>query len=133
MIHPEDREQTLKSFRAALKARQDYQVEFRAIASDGRIVWMAQRARLKSMALHPTRLLGFMVDISERKRTEERLQQAVRDYQASEQTLEEKLKELEQFEEVVVGRELKMIQLEKEVVQLKRDLENVNAERGRPP
>jgi hypothetical protein len=81
---------------------------------------MAQRARLKSETSHPARVLGFMVDVSERKRTEERLQQAVRDYQATEARLQEKIKELEDFEQVVVGRELKMIQLEKEVEQLKK-------------
>ena len=68
---------------AFLKARQDYRIEFRTIAANGRIVWVSQRARLTSAASYPTRMLGFMVDISERKRTEERLQQAVGNYQAS--------------------------------------------------
>ncbi|MBD0306309.1 MAG: PAS domain-containing protein [Nitrospiraceae bacterium] len=129
VIHPEDREQTLKCCKAALKARQDYRIEFRTIAANGRIVWVSQRARLTSAASYPTRMLGFMIDISERKRTEEPLQQAVRNYQASENTLREKLDELERFEEAVVGRELKMIELEKEIEQLKRELETLRATR----
>ncbi|HJU06132.1 MAG TPA: PAS domain-containing protein [Nitrospiraceae bacterium] len=131
VIHPEDRDQTLKSCKSALEARQNYQLEFRTVAADGRIVWVSQRAHLKSAVSHPTRALGFMVDISERKRTEERLQQVVRDYQASEKTLREKLDELEQFEEVVVGRELKMIELEKEIERLKRELETLRTTRER--
>jgi hypothetical protein len=35
--------------------------------------------------------------------------------------LREKLSELEQFEQVVIGRELKMMQLEKELEQFKRE------------
>ena len=130
VIHPEDREHALKSYKAALTARQNYQNEFRAIAADGRLVWMTQRARLTVRTPYPARVFGFMVDISERKRTEERLQQAVKNYQISEARLYEKIEELERFHEIVVGRELKMIQLEKEVEQLKRELEG--SERRQP-
>ena len=38
---------------------------------------------------------------------------------------------VEKFEEVVVGRELKMIALEREIERLKQDLEKARAERGR--
>jgi predicted nucleic acid-binding Zn-ribbon protein len=55
----------------------------------------------------------------------------VRNYQASENTLREKLDELERFEEAVVGRELKMIELEKEIERLKRELETLRATRER--
>jgi hypothetical protein len=49
----------------------------------------------------------------------------VRDLQESKAELQEKILDLEKFEEVVVGRELKMIALEKEVENLKRELEKV--------
>jgi hypothetical protein len=49
----------------------------------------------------------------------------VRDLQESKSELLEKILDLEKFEEVVVGRELKMIALEKEVENLKRELEKV--------
>jgi hypothetical protein len=39
--------------------------------------------------------------------------------------LQEKILDLEKFEEVVVGRELKMIALEKEIENLKRQLERL--------
>ncbi len=60
-------------------------------------------------------------------------EQAVMDLQESKAELQEKILDLEKFEEVVVGRELKMIALEKEIENLKKDLEKTRAERGRGP
>ncbi len=58
-------------------------------------------------------------------------ERVVHDLEQSKAELQEKILDLEKFEEVVVGRELKMIALEKEVERLKRELEKVQAERGR--
>jgi len=55
-------------------------------------------------------------------------EKVVRDLQASKAELQEKILDLEKFEEVVVGRELKMIALEKEIENLKRELDKA---RGR--
>jgi len=49
-------------------------------------------------------------------------EKVVSDLQESKAELQEKILDLEKFEEVVVGRELKMIALEKEVENLKREL-----------
>ena len=57
-------------------------------------------------------------------------EQAVRDLQESKSELQEKILDLEKFEEVVVGRELKMIALEKEIEGLRRELEKAKTERG---
>src|SRR5919108_324314 len=59
-------------------------------------------------------------------------EQVVRDLEQSKSELQEKIMDLEKFEEVVVGRELKMIALEKELDSLRRELEKLKAERGRP-
>jgi PAS domain S-box-containing protein len=58
--------------------------------------------------------------------------QVVRDLEQSKIELQEKIMDLEKFEEVVVGRELKMIALEKELDSVRRELEKRKAERGRP-
>src|SRR5579885_2943839 len=50
-------------------------------------------------------------------------EKVVRDLQESKSELQEKILDLEKFEEVVVGRELKMIALEKEIENLKKELE----------
>ena len=56
-------------------------------------------------------------------------EKAVRDLQESKAELQEKIMDLEKFEEVVVGRELKMIALEKEVEGLRQKLAKIEAER----
>jgi PAS domain S-box-containing protein len=55
----------------------------------------------------------------------------VRDLQDSKTELQEKILDLEKFEEVVVGRELKMIALEKELEKLQREMTALKAELGR--
>ena len=58
-------------------------------------------------------------------------ERVVRDLRASQAELQEKILDLETFEEVVVGRELKMISLEKEIETLRAQLEKMKAE-GQP-
>ena len=58
-------------------------------------------------------------------------EKVLRDLQESKLELQEKILDLEKFEEVVVGRELKMIALEKEVENLKREVDKLNQGRGR--
>ena len=53
----------------------------------------------------------------------------VRDLEQSKTELQEKILDLEKFEEVVVGRELKMIALEKELEDLRRETEKLKAAR----
>jgi PAS domain S-box-containing protein len=55
----------------------------------------------------------------------------VRDLQESQAELQDKILDLEKFEEVVVGRELKMIALEKEVEKLQRVVDRLTADQGR--
>ena len=55
----------------------------------------------------------------------------VRDLQESKGELQEKILDLEKFEEVVVGRELKMIALEKEIENLKKEIEKLNRGQNR--
>jgi PAS domain S-box-containing protein len=55
----------------------------------------------------------------------------VRDLEESKAELQEKILDLEKFEEVVVGRELKMIALEKENEKLRGEMARLRAEVGR--
>jgi polyhydroxyalkanoate synthesis regulator phasin len=55
----------------------------------------------------------------------------VRDLEESKAELQDKILDLEKFEEVVVGRELKMIALEKEVEKLEREVIQLKAEQSR--
>src|SRR4051794_30490685 len=57
-------------------------------------------------------------------------EEVVRDLEQSKTELQEKILDLEKFEEVVVGRELKMIALEKELEQLQADSAKAKQERS---
>src|SRR5947199_66940 len=57
-------------------------------------------------------------------------EQVVRDLEKSKSELQEKILDLEKFEEVVVGRELKMIALEKELESLRKELGRLRAGRA---
>jgi len=59
-------------------------------------------------------------------------EEVVRDLERSKTDLQEKILDLEKFEEVVVGRELKMIALEKELEGLQRENEKLKAARASP-
>ena len=60
-------------------------------------------------------------------------EEVVRDLEQSKTELQDKILDLEKFEEVVVGRELKMIALEKELEQLRRDADQLRgATDGQP-
>jgi PAS domain S-box-containing protein len=56
-------------------------------------------------------------------------EEVVRDLEQSRTELQEKILDLEKFEEVVVGRELKMIALEKELESLQQEVAKLRAER----
>jgi PAS domain S-box-containing protein len=58
-------------------------------------------------------------------------EQVVRDLEQSKGELQEKILDLEKFEEVVVGRELKMIALEKELENLRREVDRLRPDAGR--
>jgi len=63
----------------------------------------------------------FTRDITDRKKVEEERERLICELQQAQETLEEKIQELEDFHDAVVNRELKMIELEKEVEQLRAD------------
>ena len=62
--------------------------------------------------------------------TDRAYEEVVQDLEQSKTELQEKILDLEKFEEVVVGRELKMIALEKELESLQRENEKLKAARA---
>jgi PAS domain S-box-containing protein len=77
---------------------------------------------------------GIAFDITEWKQAEKErekllveLQEERQRLQASQEQLKEKIEELESFHDIVVGRELKMIQMEKDIVKLWSENERLNA------
>ena len=73
-IHPEDRVATEKLVRTSVQKGGDYRSEFRALRPDGTIRWIEARGRVEhGSAQEPVRQYGVMLDVTERKTTEEAL------------------------------------------------------------
>ncbi|HVO24210.1 MAG TPA: ATP-binding protein [Candidatus Margulisiibacteriota bacterium] len=70
-IHPDDRDWVAALYRMAAAQGQDHDFEYRAIAADGRAVWVRTIVRVVTDARgQAQRLRGVMVDITERKAVE---------------------------------------------------------------
>ena len=73
-IHPEDRERVVNFCVAQSKAGTDHEADYRALTQDGNHVWIRDVVHVvRNEAGEVDSLVGFMFDISERKKTEEQL------------------------------------------------------------
>lgn len=76
LLHPEDRDWCVHFCVTATHEAKDHQFEYRAIAADGRIVWLKDLVRVVSDENgRPQLLRGVMVDITKEKEVEEKTQQ----------------------------------------------------------
>ncbi len=76
-IHDEDRERVLGEWDLAVRTRSAFRSEYRAAARDGHLVWLRDEAvPVSGEGSGPRLYQGVMYDITERKRTEERLREA---------------------------------------------------------
>ncbi|MEK6606648.1 MAG: PAS domain S-box protein, partial [Myxococcota bacterium] len=77
LIHPEDCDAVLDASRVAVADGRDHETEYRALAADGRVVWVRSVVRLvKNEAGHVRQLRGVTLDITPRKQAEEARRQA---------------------------------------------------------
>ena len=73
-IHPEDREYVVNYCVSQAKAGVDHEADYRALTIDGGYVWIRDVVHVvRDSAGEVESLIGFMFDISERKKTEEKL------------------------------------------------------------
>lgn len=73
-IHPEDREWVFNFCVSQSQAGIDHEADYRALRKDGEFVWIRDVVHVvRNPDGSPNALIGFMFDISERKRTEEKL------------------------------------------------------------
>jgi PAS domain S-box-containing protein len=71
-VHPEDREQCDICVAEAMQSGQDYVNEYRVCRPDGAIVWLSARGRfLYDEQGKPVRMLGAMIETTQRRREEE--------------------------------------------------------------
>ncbi len=76
-LHPEDRRWVPEYCRTQNKLLAPYQFDFRFLARDGRSVWLQNLVTVIEKRGQPWRLHGLMIDISERKATEQKLRHIV--------------------------------------------------------
>ncbi len=72
-IHPEDRERTTNFCVAQTIGGIDHEADYRALTADGNFVWIRDYVHVIRRDGVTTELVGFMFDISERKKMEEEL------------------------------------------------------------
>ena len=114
-IHPDDCERVVKELEACVRtpSMAVWSSEYRFRRADGTYACVLDKACIeRDTDGTANRMVGSMLDITHVKEQE----QAIRTLN---EELQARIAELEKFEEVVVGRELKMMQLEKEIRELK--------------
>ena len=112
-VHPEDLPRVEAEMDRCMRERAPFETEYRVVWPDGSVHWLAARGVfLYDVDGRPRRMLGILMDITGRKNAEEQIQRHAH--------------ELEAFNRRMVGRELRMVELKKEVNALCKPL-------GRPP
>src|ERR1051326_7447403 len=78
-VYAADRDWVMQSYERAIEKGQAQAFEFRAVAVDGRLVWLRESARvLKDSEGHASYQIGVTVDVTERRQLEDELVQAER-------------------------------------------------------
>ncbi len=118
-ISPEETREFLAALREVIERGATRNARLNPRSASGEII----PTTLNASALRDTdgRVIGAIGILRDMRAYEK----VVRDLQESKAELQEKILDLEKFEEVVVGRELKMIALEKEIENLKHGLNKI--------
>ncbi len=72
-LHPDDRGKVLKNCWELLQKKENYELEYRMIAADGREVWLRDIVTVKVEDGRVTHLCGLLIDITEKKLAEQAL------------------------------------------------------------
>jgi PAS domain S-box-containing protein len=83
-LHPEDRERVMREAAEYSRAGVDHNLEYRLMATDGRIVWIRDLVSVIKSEDGQTWLYGAMVDITEQKQAEETLRESEARYRQAE-------------------------------------------------
>jgi PAS domain S-box-containing protein len=70
-IHPDDRDQALATCQQATEKLEHYVFSYRMIAADGRIVWIDDIVAVARWRGAPRLLTGYMLDVTDRKASDE--------------------------------------------------------------
>lgn len=108
-VHPDERSIVDAAYSESVKNKTPYNIEHRLLMNDGRIKYVVERGETSYSADgKPLRSIGTVHDITERKEIEEKDKRHLSD--------------LEKMNRFVVDRELKMVELKKEIKTLEAEL-----------
>jgi PAS domain-containing protein len=111
LYHPDDLKRMQDDLPKFFSGKQKtWRYEIRMKHKEGHWVWVLNQGKIieRDTKKKPTRMLGVHVDITEQKNREEKVRASV--------------SELEKFNKLMVGRELKMVQLKNQIDELKKKL-----------
>ncbi len=114
-IHPDDITKVEEEFKALFEEGKPLDVEYRIQRKDGQWIWLQDKSigTYEKEGVHYAD--GVFIDITAHKQAEEKLIK-------SDKELRKKVKELEKFYEMAIGRETKMKTLKKKILALQSEL-----------
>ncbi len=74
-IHPDDKEEALKTCLEAFKTKQNYEFDYRMIGASGNEVWFHDVVTVETINDIPVKLRGFLIDITARKQIENKIKE----------------------------------------------------------
>ncbi len=90
VVHPDDRMRIKEATAEAVSTREETSVEYRVVLPDGRLRWMQTRGRVQKESLREKiMLMGATLDITERKQTEQQLEEQLREIDQLRKRLEQ--------------------------------------------
>lgn len=73
LIHPDDLARVVGVCQQAVKEKRNHSLEYRVLAADGRVVWVRDIATVVVRNGEPVRVIGVLLDATERKAADEKL------------------------------------------------------------
>jgi len=116
-IHPDDQKLVEDAVQKALSDMSyTFSIEHRIVQPNGHIHYVVEHGNvIRDTEGNPIEMLGTIQDITAYKLIEKQLLQSKEQAEKATNEIQDKLKELEEFNRMAVGRELKMISLKDEV------------------
>ncbi len=118
MINPKDRERATKVLDESMKQNKPYEITYRFKQKDGSYKYVQDHGQfINDEKGKPYRMIGTMKDITFRKNIEKEKQQL-------NEKLMQRVEELEKFQRLTIGRELRMVELKNKIKELEKKLKN---------